>query len=55
MFRACERFGVRPPGIKQSWEEMDCFSQADLIAYDEIRAIEETEWQVELAKAGMHI
>lgn len=38
-------FQIYPPGVKDSWEEMDIISQSSLLAYSELR-------QIENAKAG---
>lgn len=53
VWEACERFGIRPPGIKLSWDEMseDVISQSLLIAYNQIRDQENKKWQMELAGA----
>jgi hypothetical protein len=39
-WRACERFGVIPSGVKKEWEENVPWIQALLMAYDQIRTIE---------------
>lgn len=51
MWRACERFGVHPPGVKADWDDMLPWHQAQLLAYDQIRDIEDTK----LALAGKGI
>lgn len=43
VYRACERFGIRPPGVSSSWDEMSPLMQATLIAYSQIREYEEYE------------
>jgi len=50
---ACERFGIRPPGIKLSWREMeeDPISQSLIIAFNQIREIEDFDLQAALAGA----
>jgi len=39
-WRACERFGILPPGVKDSWKRCNRDAQAELIAYNQIREIE---------------
>ena len=41
IFRACERFNVRPPGIEAEWDEMDPWNQEILMAYHTIREHDE--------------
>lgn len=41
IFRACERFGILPPLVELKWEDCSSWIQAMLIAYDQIRCIEE--------------
>lgn len=40
---ACERLDILPPDIKASWDEMNVFNQAEVIAWSQIREIEEAE------------
>jgi hypothetical protein len=42
MWAACERFGVRPPGVKPDWDDMDVEAQADLLAYHQVAEHDET-------------
>lgn len=51
IWRACERFGIRPPGTTVSWEDCNVMVQAALLSYDQIRQIEEAKWQAALAGA----
>lgn len=53
IWRACERFKVRPPGIKESWEAMLPWHQLKLIAYDQIRQTEEDEITALMATGSM--
>jgi hypothetical protein len=39
-WRACERFGIIPSGVKRDWDENPAWIQALLMAYDQVRAIE---------------
>ena len=48
VWRACERFGIRPPGVKADWDKMVPWHQMQLLAYSQIRENEE----VKLALAG---
>jgi len=41
IWRACERFGILPPDIKNEWDNNNVECQAILIAYDQIRQNEE--------------
>lgn len=43
IWKSCERFGILPPGVKLGWGENNIWSQAQLIAYSQIRDIEEVE------------
>lgn len=40
---ACERFGVRPPEVAESWDDNNQDAQANLIGYNQIRCYEEAE------------
>lgn len=42
-WRACERFGILPSGIERRWDENVPWFQAMLMAYNEIREIEESD------------
>ncbi len=41
---ACERFGILPSNIAGKWDENNVWSQAKLLAYDQIRSIEDASW-----------
>lgn len=43
IWKACERFKIKPPGVKDEWEKCDIWAQASLIGYDQVRGKEETE------------
>lgn len=45
IWRACERFGVCPPNVKQKWEDMDVETRSTLIAYNQIRESEDAKIQ----------
>jgi hypothetical protein len=53
VWEACERFGIRPPGVKPSWDEMeeDIITQSLLLAYNQIRTIEDQQWDAQCAGA----
>jgi len=40
IWSACERFGIKPPGVKDTWEDCDVFTKANLLAYGQIRSTE---------------
>lgn len=42
-WRACERFNMLPPAIKPKWNDNSFWHQALLIAYNQIREIEDAE------------
>jgi len=48
MWRVCERFCLRPPGIKENWDDNTPWDLAQLISYENIRGYEE----IELATIG---
>ena len=48
-WRASERFGICPPGIKKDWNSMEMPQHAMLLAYDEIRQEEELKMAASLA------
>lgn len=52
IWRACERFGIRPPEVKASWDECNVMTHAALLSYDQIRQIEDAKWQAAMAGAG---
>lgn len=45
IWRACERFYIKPPGVKDSWDQNDVLAQANLIAYNQIREIEDVKYE----------
>ena len=54
IWRACERFKIRPPNVEyDEWDKLDVISQANLIAYDQLREIETAKWEVSLASAKL--
>jgi hypothetical protein len=54
IWRACERFALRPPDVRQDWDENSFWVQAQLIAYNQIREHEEGEELGVLAGVGLH-
>lgn len=40
-WRSCERFGILPAGVKRRFEDNDWWTQLHLIAYDQIRSVED--------------
>lgn len=51
IWRACERFRILPPGLSETWEALDVWSQAQLLAFDQVREMEDMKFQVALAGA----
>lgn len=43
IWRACERFKLVPPGVKTKWDDNEPWNQALLLAYEEVRNIEEAD------------
>ncbi len=52
-WRACERFGVRPPNVSAAWDECNVMVQASLLAYDQIRQLEEVKEKAAFAGVKM--
>ncbi len=40
VWSACEHLGIRPPGVKESWDACDVRTQAMILAYQQIRDYE---------------
>jgi hypothetical protein len=36
-------FGVKPPGVKETWDDCNLDTKSNLLAYSQIRSIEDTE------------
>lgn len=53
IWRACERLGIRPPGVKASWEDHATEMQALILAFDQVASHDESEWESSLAGAKM--
>lgn len=51
IWRACERYGIRPPGCHDQFDDCPPWLQAMLIAYDQIRQTEEVK-ELSLLAAG---
>ncbi len=43
IWRACERFGIRPPGVRSNWEDCNVQVQSELLAFDQIRTLDDAE------------
>lgn len=43
IWRACERLSVRPPGVKDDWDECSVWTQAKILAYNQVRERDEME------------
>lgn len=52
-WRACERLGIRPPNVKEDWDENDIETKANLLVYGLIRDTEDSEIQAALASVRM--
>lgn len=50
-WRACERFGIKPPGIADSWDKLTPIRKCELMSYDQIREIEDTKKQSDMLAA----
>lgn len=37
IWKTCERLQIRPPGVKPNWDENDILTQADMLAFTQIR------------------
>lgn len=51
IWKACQRLGVRPPGVKESWDECGLEAQALMIAFEQISSYDELEQEAALAGA----
>jgi hypothetical protein len=43
IWKACERMNITPPEIKNEWESNNIWNQAQLIAWSQIRDVEDAE------------
>lgn len=41
IWHACERMGIRPPGVAPSWDKCSVDARAELIGFDHVRCHEE--------------
>lgn len=41
VWRVCERFKIRPPGVEENWDDIDFWTQSMLIAFEQGRQKEE--------------
>lgn len=46
-------FGVRPPGVKDRWEDCDVMTQANLLAFSQTYEHDDFQEKAELAGATM--
>jgi hypothetical protein len=53
VWRACERLGIRPPEVKESWDDCSVCTQALILAFDQVASHDEAEWESQLAGARM--
>lgn len=53
IWRCCERFGIRPPGVMDKWEDCDVETRTMMIVYSQIREEEENERSSGLLGAGI--
>jgi hypothetical protein len=51
MWRACERFNIRPSDVKPDWDDNSVWAQAQMIAYSQIRCYEEDEENINMYRA----
>ena len=49
---ACERLGIRPPGVKPSWDECGLEERALILAFDQTRTFDCQEREAQLLGAG---
>jgi hypothetical protein len=45
IWRSCERLSIRPPGVKESFEDNSNDTIANIIAYGQVREMEDAELQ----------
>ena len=43
IWKSCERFGIRPPSIGNSWDDCSGPVQSYMLAYEQIRSSEEAQ------------
>ena len=53
VWRACERLGIRPPGVKESWDDHAVEMQSIILAYDQVASHDESEWEASVAGVQM--
>jgi hypothetical protein len=51
IWRACERWRILPSGVNKEWDETHPWFQAHVIAFDQIRQIEDDEKTAMMLKA----
>lgn len=49
VWKACERFGIRPPDVEASWEDCNVEAKSALLGYDQIRTHEEFDEKIAFA------
>ena len=47
------RLGIRPPGVKESWEDCGVLAQSMILAFDQIMTHDEDEREAHLVGARM--
>jgi hypothetical protein len=52
-WRACERIGILPPGVKPAWDDNDTETRSLIIAYDQIRGDEDAKREANRLAAGI--
>jgi hypothetical protein len=53
VWRACERLGVLPPGVKQEFDDCPVMIQAAIVGFNQIREHEDAEFDASLAGAKL--
>jgi hypothetical protein len=43
IWSACERLGILPPNVKRRWDDNDAWTQAQILAYDQVQDHDENE------------
>ena len=51
VWRSCERLGIQPSNVASDFDDCDPWTQCLIMAYGQIRDIEEAEWEARLAGA----
>jgi len=43
IWSCCERFQILPPGCARAWDDCDVWARARLIAFNQVRSLEDAE------------